>query len=61
MFLSVSLCLQISQIENLSHLSELRVLNLAGNCISRVDNLQGLDSLTEINLRRNCISTVVRG
>ncbi|XP_019912006.2 leucine-rich repeat-containing protein 49 isoform X2 [Esox lucius] len=48
----------ISQIENLSHLSELRVLNLAGNCISCVNNLQGLHSLTELNLQCNCISTV---
>ena len=50
---------QISRIENVSHLSELRVLNLASNNISRVDNLRGLDSLTELNLRRNCISAVV--
>lgn len=53
--------MQIARIENLSHLSELRILNLAGNSISRVENLQGLDSLTELNLQRNFISVVVRG
>lgn len=52
---------QICQIENISHLSELRVLNLAGNSISRVEKLQGLDSLTELHLRHNSISIVVRG
>lgn len=45
----------------MSHLSELQVLNLAGNNISRVENLQRLDCLTELNLRHNCISFVVRG
>lgn len=61
--LSLSHCafIQISRIENMSHLSELRVLNLAGNSISRVENLQGLDCLTELSLRHNCISVVVRG
>lgn len=44
----------------MSHLSELRVLNLAGNNISKMENLQGLDSLTELNLGQNCISVVVR-
>lgn len=53
--------IQISCIENVSHLNRLRVLNLAGNKISIVENLQGLDSLTELNLRYNCISVVVRG
>lgn len=48
-------------IENLNHLAELRVLNLAGNQISNVDNLSGMDSLAELNLRRNRIRTVVRG
>uniref|UniRef100_A0A665VQL1 Dynein assembly factor 1, axonemal n=1 Tax=Echeneis naucrates TaxID=173247 RepID=A0A665VQL1_ECHNA len=52
---------KICRIENVSHLSELRVLNLAGNNISRVENLQKLDCLTELNLRHNCISFVVRG
>lgn len=62
-YASLSRCayIQISRIENMSHLSELRVLNLAGNNISRVENLQGLDCLTELNLRHNCISVVVRG
>lgn len=46
-------------IENVSHLSELRVLNLAGNNITRLENLQGLDCLTELNLRHNSISVVV--
>ncbi|XP_026030033.1 leucine-rich repeat-containing protein 49 isoform X2 [Astatotilapia calliptera] len=49
---------QICRIENVSHLSELRVLNLAGNNISKMENLQGLDSLTELNLGQNCISVV---
>lgn len=51
---------QICRIEKISHLNELQVLNLSGNCISRLENLQGLNSLTELNLRRNCISAVVR-
>lgn len=51
---------QIGKIENISHLSELRMLNLAGNSITRVENLQGLHCLTELNLRHNCISFVVR-
>ncbi|KAG7250262.1 hypothetical protein CRUP_032277 [Coryphaenoides rupestris] len=46
---------------NVSHLTRLRVLNLAGNEITRVDNLRGLDALTELNLQRNCISSVVSG
>ena len=50
---------QIRHIENIQHLSELRVLNLAGNAIEQVKNLRGLDSLTELNLRRNKIQTVV--
>ena len=50
---------QITEINNLNHLLELRVLNLAGNAISHVRNLQGMDSLTELNLRRNRITTVV--
>ena len=61
----ITLCLycaflQICRIENISHLSELQVLNLAGNNISRVENLQKLDCLTELNLRHNRISFVVR-
>lgn len=50
---------QISLIENLNHLAELRVLNLAGNQITNVDNLAGMDSLAELNLRRNRIRMVV--
>ena len=53
------LMFQISCIENLNHLSELRVLNLAGNQITSVDNLTGIDALAELNLRRNKIRTVV--
>ena len=53
------LSFQIGCIENLSHLTELRVLNLAGNQISHVNNLAGMDSLAELNLRRNRIRTVV--
>lgn len=52
---------QIIRIGNVSHLTRLRVLNLAGNEITRVDNLHGLDALTELNLQRNCISSVVSG
>ena len=47
------------KIENLSHLVELRVLNLAGNEITVANNLSGLESLTELNLRRNKIGSVV--
>ncbi|KAM7423701.1 hypothetical protein PAMA_000185 [Pampus argenteus] len=42
----------------MSHLSELQVLNLAGNNISRVENLRGLDCLTDLNLQQNYISIV---
>jgi len=49
---------KISKIENINHLSDLRVLNLANNLIKNVENLQGLDSLTELNLRRNIIEKV---
>ena len=51
--------LQIRHIERLNHLTELRVLNLAGNRIEFVDNLQGMNALTELNLRRNQIRSVV--
>lgn len=51
---------QICQIENISCLSRLRLLNLSGNRITRVENLQGLNSLTELNLRHNSITSVVR-
>lgn len=51
---------QISKIENINHLSELRVLNLARNLLSIVENLNGLDSLTELNLRHNQVSAIVR-
>ncbi|XP_041034601.1 leucine-rich repeat-containing protein 49 isoform X5 [Carcharodon carcharias] len=44
--------------ENINHLTELRVLNLAGNFIVHVENMSGLDSLTELNLRRNRIESV---
>uniref|UniRef100_A0A3Q4BM43 Leucine rich repeat containing 49 n=1 Tax=Mola mola TaxID=94237 RepID=A0A3Q4BM43_MOLML len=58
--ISVSLCFQTDlQDSNVSHLSQLKVLNLAGNSISRVENLQGLDCLTEHNLWHNCISVVI--
>ena len=56
---SLSYLFQITKIENLSHLTELRVLNLAGNSIELVDNLTGMDALTELNLRRNRIKAVV--
>lgn len=51
--------LQITKIENVNHLCDLRVLNLARNLLSHVDNLNGLDSLTELNLRHNQITFVV--
>lgn len=50
---------QITKIENVNHLCDLRVLNLARNLLSHVDNLNGLDSLTELNLRHNQITSVV--
>ncbi|XP_039531795.1 leucine-rich repeat-containing protein 49-like [Pimephales promelas] len=50
--------MDISQIENVSGLSKLRLLNLSGNRIARVENLRGLQSLTELNLRHNSISDV---
>lgn len=51
--------LQITVIEKLNHLAELRVLNLAGNMITHVNGLTGMDSLAELNLRRNKIKSVV--
>ena len=51
--------LKITKIENLSHLTELRVLNLAGNEITSVSNISGMNALAELNLRRNQITTVV--
>lgn len=50
---------QIIKIENLGHLTELRVLNLAGNEIVHVCNVSGMRALAELNLRRNKICTVV--
>ena len=51
--------LQIREIESLSHLSHLRVLNLAGNDLTCVSGLAGLQALAELNLRRNRITNVV--
>ena len=51
--------LQISDVSGLSHLSHLRVLNLAGNEITVVSGLFELTSLTELNLRRNRVRQVV--
>ncbi|XP_045704679.1 leucine-rich repeat-containing protein 49 isoform X5 [Phyllostomus hastatus] len=48
----------ITKIENVNHLCDLRVLNLARNLLSHVDNLNGLNSLTELNLRHNQITSV---
>ena len=53
------LCFKIVKIENLGHLNELRVLNLAGNEIVHVSNVSGMRALSELNLRRNKICTVV--
>lgn len=46
---------QIVHISGLGSLSELKVLNLAGNQIRNVGatDFQGLSSLQELNLRRN--------
>lgn len=44
----------------MSHLSELRVLNLAGNLISSLENLQGLEQLRELHLQHNRLSALVR-
>ncbi|KAF0043501.1 hypothetical protein F2P81_004838 [Scophthalmus maximus] len=44
--------------ENVSHLSELRVLKLAGNGISSVEHLHCRDRVTELDLRHSCISSV---
>jgi protein phosphatase 1 regulatory subunit 7 len=54
-----SLRQQITKIENLNHLHELRVLNIAANKIKTVENLHGMHSLLEFNLRRNNISEIV--
>ena len=51
--------MQIIKIENLGHLTELRVLNLAGNEIVHVCNVSGMKALAELNLRRNKICIVV--
>ena len=57
---AISLLLaQIREIENLTHLYHLRVLNLAGNNITCVSGLTGLQALAELNLRRNRITNVV--
>lgn len=50
---------QITKIENLNHLHELRVLNVAANKLKVIENLHGLHSLVEFNLRRNYITDVV--
>lgn len=55
----VTLWFQIQVIENINHLTELRVLNLAGNRITFVDSLIGMMSLAELNLRRNHIKSLV--
>lgn len=52
---------QICRIQNVSHLRELRVLNLAANNISRVENLQGLQGLRELHLQHNRLSGLVSG
>ena len=57
----LSFCSKITKIENLNHLHELRVLNIAANKIKTVENLHGLHSLVEFNLRRNYITELVIG
>ncbi|AWP01933.1 putative leucine-rich repeat-containing protein 49 [Scophthalmus maximus] len=49
---------QVYRTENVSHLSELRVLKLAGNGISSVEHLHCRDRVTELDLRHSCISSV---
>ena len=49
---------QIREVENLSHLTHLRVLNLAGNELTCVTGLTGLTALAELNFRRNRITHV---
>ena len=44
-----------AQITGLENLSELKVLNLAGNLIRKISNMSGLTSLEELNIRRNRI------
>jgi hypothetical protein len=48
-----------SSCQGLSTLSELRVLNLAGNKIEVVTGVSNLSSLTELNVRRNKITTIL--
>lgn len=50
---------QIREVEDLGHLSHLRVLNLAGNEITCASSLTGLTALAELNFRRNRITHVV--
>jgi Leucine-rich repeat (LRR) protein len=50
---------EITAIQGLDGLQDLRVLNLAGNCIRTVHNISMLSSLTELNLRRNNIDQVL--
>ena len=52
---------KITQVGGLAALSELKVLNLAGNQIRVVGatDLQGLQSLQELNLRRNRIKCLL--
>ena len=52
------LLFKLRYIDNIGHLSHLRVLNLAGNNITVVEDLSGLSSLAELNLRRNRITHV---
>jgi len=49
------------QCKGLSTLSELRVLNLAGNKLRQLEGVRSLGSLTELNVRRNAIEREVEG
>lgn len=48
----------IDRIENLSHLTNLKVLNLDFNQITIINNLQNLTKLEELSLSYNCIQQV---
>jgi hypothetical protein len=51
---------EISEIdpEAFTALTDLRVLNLAGNALTKVDYIKKMPSLTEVNLRKNAITAV---
>ena len=53
-------CNRLRAVEGLSHLTELRVLNLAGNLLAPsldASALLGMHALIELNLRRNQLTS----